>query len=203
MNSNKLDEGSITMSDINIKVTLDRIKRLIDVPYTEEEVKYYMYNHKPSKIQIQLLYSFYAKFFGSYSDLNLLNRHDYMTLLVILKKKLLLELGYEGQDAGEIYCASLPYILSGNLEDKLNTRVIRNTKFINKIEESYMYKNLINSKYKLLEEIAPESIIQILSSIINSRFTYVTYEFPEMLGQEIIYSEDKIADELLFFLNSI
>lgn len=203
MNSNKLDEGAITMSDINIRVTITRIKRLIDVPYTEDEVKYYMYNHRPSKIQTQLVYSFYAKYFGSYSDLNLLTRHDYMTLLVILKKKLLLELGYEGQANGEVYCASLPYILTGNLEDKLNTRVIRNTKFISKIEESYIYKNLIENKYKLLEEIAPESIISILSSIINSRFSYVVYEYPELYGQEILYSDDKIADELLFFLNSI
>ena len=203
MNSNKIDEGSVTMSDINIRMTIDRIKRLFDVPVTEEEIQYFMVNHKPTKIQTQLVYSFYAKYFGSYRDLYLLTRHDYMLLLLILKKKLLLELGFDGKEEGTTYYASLPYILTGNLEDKLNTRVIRNSKFLAKIEESYIYEDLDKNKYNLLKEIDSDALLSILSSIINSRFTYVSYEFPELLGQEILFSDDKIADELLFFLNSI
>ena len=66
-----------------------------------------------------------------------------------------------------------------------------------------MYNELITKKYALLESIKPESIKQLLSSIVNTRFTYVTWEFPELLGTEIVYPEDKISDELLFFLNSI
>ena len=203
MNSTKIDEGVISLADINIRLTIERIKRDIDVPISDEEIDYYITHHKPDKIQIQLVSAYYTKYFGSYRDLNLLTRRDYITLLLLLKKKLLIELGYETDENGEIHYASLPYILTGNLVDKVNTRIIRNNKFIAKIEESYMYNELITKKYALLESIKPESIKQLLSSIVNTRFTYVTWEYPELLGTEIVYPEDKISDELLFFLNSI
>jgi hypothetical protein len=66
-----------------------------------------------------------------------------------------------------------------------------------------MYQDLIRDKYYLLESIKPDAVLQLLSSIINTRFTYVTYEYQDLLGVEITYSEDKIADELLFFLNCL
>lgn len=203
MNASKIDEGSVIMSDLNIELTINRIKRQIDIPITDEEINYYMVNHHPSKIQIQLVYAYYTKYFGSYRDLNLLTRKQYITLLLLLKKKLLLDLGYEEDEDGELHYASLPYLLTGNLSDKVNTRIIRNNKFIAKIEESYMYQNLIENKYRLLGYLKPDAIISLLSSIINTRFTYVTYEYPELIGTEILYSEDKISDELLFFLSSI
>jgi hypothetical protein len=203
MNQNKLDEGSVIMSDLNIQFTIDRIRKRIDIPVTEDEIQYYMDNHHPSKVQIQLVYAYYTKYFGTYRDLNLLTRKQYITLLLLLKKKLLIDLGYETDEDGRIHYASLPYILTGNLSDKINTRIIRNNKFIAKIEESYMYQDLIRDKYYLLESIKPDAVLQLLSSIINTRFTYVTYEYQDLLGVEITYSEDKIADELLFFLNCL
>ena len=202
MNLTKLDEGIMTLADINIEKTVERIRKIIDIPITEEEIAYYQKNHSPSKIQRQLVYSYYTRYFGSYRDLNLLRSRDYIILLLLLKKKLLIELGYEDED-GTIHQAALPYILTGNLEDKLNTRIIRNNKFISKVEESYLYQNLVNTKYKLLQEIKPGYVLLQLSSLINSRFTYVTYENQDLLGEEIKYSENKISDELLFFLNSI
>jgi hypothetical protein len=121
--------------------------------------------------------------------------------MLLLKKKLLKELGFENND--EIYQAALPYILTGNLESKVNTRLIRNNRFISKIEESYLYQNLINNKYAYLQQIKPDYILSLVSSLINTKFSYVTYENTDLLGQEIEYSEDMISDELLFFLNSI
>lgn len=203
MNLAKLDEGAVVVSDINIEKTIARIKKLIDIEISDEEVAYYREHLVPSKIQIQLVYSYYTKYFGSYRDLNLLTRKDYINLVLLLKKKLLIELGYEKDDQGRVLQAALPYILTGNLEDKVNTRIIRNNKFISKIEESYLYQNLINTKYKLLQQIKPDYILSLLSTLINTRFTYVTYENPDLLGKEIEYSEDKISDELLFFLNSL
>lgn len=203
MNLTKLDEGITTMADINIELTIDRIREMNDIPISEEEIAYYMKHHAPSEVQRQLVYSYYTRYFGSYRDLNLLNNRDYTILLLILKKKLLIELGYETDLDGSVHHAALPYILSGNLEDKLNTRIIRNNKFISKIKDSYLYKNLVETKYYLLQEIKPDYILSILSTVINSRFTYVTYENKNLTGTDIIYSEDKIADELLFFLNGI
>lgn len=81
--------------------------------------------------------------------------------------------------------------------------MIRNNKFISKIETNYMYQQLVEKKYKHLQELKKDYILQVLSSIINTNFTYVVYEEPEMLGKPIVYNEDKISDELLFFLKCI
>lgn len=203
MNQNKIDEGSVILSEINIKCTIDMIKELIDVPITEEEIQYYMDNHHPDYIQVQLVYAYYTKFFGSYRDLNLLRFRDYIVLLLLLKKKLLIDLGYEEDIDGELHYAALPYIISGNVMDKVNTRIIRNNTFINELFNNSDYNELINSKYDLLTTINNESIISILSGIINTKFTYVTYEAQDLTGKEINYNVDKVSSELLFLLNSI
>lgn len=203
MNANKIDEGIVILSDLNIEQTMNRIRRMIDIPVSEDEIMYYIKNHKPVSIQIELVYAYYTKYFGVYRDLNLLTRKQYIELLLLLKKKLLLDLGYEKDSQGEIHYASLPYLLTGNVSDKINTKLIRNNAFISKIEKNYMYQSLINHKYRNLESIKPRIILQKLSSIINTRFTYVTYEYPELLGTEIVYPDDKIIDELLFFLYNI
>ena len=64
MNQNKIDEGSVILSDLNINLTIDRIRKIIDIPITEEELNYYMANHHPSKLQTQLVYAYYTKYFG-------------------------------------------------------------------------------------------------------------------------------------------
>ena len=203
MNQTKLDEGVIILADMNIKLTTKRIEEMLDFYVSPMELEYYTKNFKPSKTQIELVQAYLTKFFGSYRDLNLLPRQDYIHLLLLIKKKLLMDLGYMEQESGKIYLAVLPYLLTANLSDKVNTRVIRNSKFVSKIEESYMYQNLINKKYRLLECIKPGYIMGILSSMVNTRFTYCVYEYPELLGEEITYNENKILDELLFLLNQI
>lgn len=203
MNMSKIDEGSVIMADINLEETIRRLEEMIDVPITDEEIQYYRDHMYPSSLQIQLIYSYYAKYFGNYQDLNLAIRRDYIRLALMLKKKLLIESGYESNEKGEIHQVALPYILTGNLEDQVRTRVIRNNKFISKIQESYLYQNLVENKYRFLNEIKPDYILSLLSQFINTKFSYVVYEKPDLLGQEIKYSEDKISDEILFFLNSI
>lgn len=203
MNMSKIDEGSVIMADINLEETIRRLEEMIDVPITDEEIQYYRDHMYPSSLQIQLIYSYYAKYFGNYQDLNLAIRRDYIRLALMLKKKLLIESGYESNEKGEIHQVALPYILTGNLEDQVRTRVIRNNKFISKIQESYLYQNLVENKYRFLNEIKPDYILSLLSQFINTKFSYVVYEKQDLLGQEIKYSEDKISDEILFFLNSI
>ena len=204
MNMSKLDEGQIIMTDINLDVTIKQLEKKIDIPISDEEVMYYRENMYPDKIQIQLIYSYFAKEFGSYQDLNLAVRKDYIRLALMLKKKLLIENGYNnyGED-GKVYHAALPYILTGNVAEQVNTKIIRNNKFLSKIQESYLYQNLIENKYRAMNQINPDFIQKLLSQFINTKFTYVTYENPDLLGKPIEYSDDKISDELLFFLNSI
>ena len=120
-----------------------------------------------------------------------------------MKKRLLTDSGYRTDETGEVYPVALPYILTGNIESEVNTRTIRNQKYLAKIEESYLYKTIKEDKYRTLNEIDPDCIKNLLSQFINTKFTYCTYENPALTGTVIEYTEDRISDELLFFLNTI
>lgn len=228
MNLSKIDEGITIMSDINIPMTIKFLKRRFDIEIDDAEVDFYIKYHKPSDIQIQLVRSYFAKYFGSYRDLHLCTRRDYITLMLLLKKKLMIELGYdkdndeldmdgdelcdtvtEDENGNPIYNdnnmrpVALPYIISGNLSDHINTRVIRNIKFTEKVANSYTFKKLQEENHKYLNIIKPDYDMALISSLINTRFTYVEYDHPELLDQEITYNDNKIADEILFFLASV
>lgn len=236
MNLSKIDEGITIMSDINIPMTIDYLKRRFDITVTNDEIDFYIKHHKPDDIQIQLVRSFFAKYFGSYRDLHLCTRRDYITLMLILKKKLMAELGYDEDTVNELnehvdeslvnnsddistfedganditkssddYMRpiALPYIISGNLSDHINTRVIRNIKFTEKVESSYTFQKLQEENHKYLNFIKPNFDMALISSLINTKFTYVEYDHPELLDTEITYNDNKIADEILFFLTSI
>lgn len=203
MNIQKMDEGIIVLSDTNVSTSIRNISRMLNVDIDPLELAYYREHHKPHKLQIELVNSFYSKYMGGYRDLNLVSLEEYLKLLLLLKKRLLLESGYSNKDTEFVVSAKLPYILTGNVGEKINTRIIRNNKFVSKIEENYMYNDIINNKYKYLHQIKPNYILSLLSTIINTQFTYVCYEDKSILGKPIEYSEDKISDELLFFLRSL
>lgn len=200
MNIKKMDEGKALIATMNADETAEEIKTMIDIPVSQEEVDYMMDHWKPNELQIRLINSYFASYFGNYRDTNLLTRNNFYYLALLLKKKLLLEHGLEINDDGVVESAALPYILTGNLEGRMNSRIIRNNKYMNKLEEDIHYIELCNTEYSLLLEIHGDEIKSIISTFVNSRFTYVTPEEPELTGTEIGYSEDKIGDEAVLFL---
>ena len=195
MHLDKYDEGSVLLADLNIDMTIRRIREMVDIPISEEEIDYQMRHMDFSDIQTEYIRAFYARYFGNYSDLALIPKRDMVILTLIMKKILLIDLGYD-VDSQSIKYAALPYILSGNLEDRIVNRMVRNSKFIESLENSYKYQRLVNEDYKMLQEIDGKNdfIKSRLSTIINTKFSYVAYEAPELLGKEILYDESQIAD---------
>lgn len=193
MNSYKIDESLVILSNINIKNTIKKIKDSMNVDIPKEELAFYKKNYEINKFQVQLVNYYYAKHFGGYRDLNLLTRKQYLKLLVLLKRRL--------QFQGLIY---LPQILTGNVE-KLNKRTIQNAKFLMKIENSAIYQTLVNEKFSTLEELKKSKLIlNLLSTIINTSFTVVDYDNPDKLGEKLeIVNPDILSDEFLSFLNQL
>lgn len=198
MNLTKLDIGILNQAELNVEYTMNRIQKQQDVPLTDEEIQYYRDNHYPSDIQVHLVRSHYSRYFSSYREENLLNRKEYNILLLILKKRLLLENGYGSDDLGEnVY---LPYILTGNLEGKANIKPLKDAELNSQLEQDPIYDYLVNVKYKELEELKPGYIKGIISTFIGSKFTYVCYEEPKLTGQLIDAPAAQLASELLRFL---
>jgi hypothetical protein len=114
----------------------------------------------------------------------------------------MLQAGYDSEYEDGI--AILPYLLTANVVDeKMNTRVIRNNKFLDKVKCSASYQSLITNNYSNLNKIKEDEIMRILSTFINTSFTYVLYEKQDVTGQPIECTEDRVADELLLFLREI
>lgn len=203
MNMTKIDEGKIVFSEAVIEYEMKRLRANNSVlQVSEEEIDYYIANFHISPIQLQLIKSYWSKYFGSFRNMALINRRSMYFLIILLKKRLLLQAGYDSEYEDGV--AILPYLLTANVADeKINTRIIRNNKFLEKVKSSHSYKTLVENKYSNLNEIKEDEIIRILSVFINTSFTYVTCEKPELTGQKIEYSEDRIADELLLFLREI
>ena len=153
-------------------------------------------------MQSQLVLSYWAESFGAYRNTNNIGRRDYIYLLLVLKRRLMMSAGID--DSSEFNKSTvLPYILTGNIQDKINTRIIRNNKYVSKVELSYLYNMLKTVKYSNLFKIKPDYILSLLSQFNNTTFTYVTYEKPDLLGEPIEFNEDKLSDELMFFIYSI
>ena len=204
MHLDKYDEGSVLLADLNIDMTIRRIREMVDIPISDEEIDYQMRHMEFSDIQTEYIRAFYARHFGNYSDLALIPKRDMVILTLLMKKILLIDLGYDVESQSIKY-AALPYILSGNLEDRIVNRMVRNSKFIESLENSYKYQRLVGEDYKMLQEIDGKNdfIKSRLSTIINTKFSYVAHEAPELLGKEILYDESQIADELCSFLEYI
>lgn len=192
MNSAKIDESLTILSSVSIKNTIKQLKQKFGIEVTKEEVNYYMEHYKIHKFQVQLVYYFYAKYFGGFHDLNLLTKKQFIKLMILMKKRL------QYQDF--IY---LPYLISGNIE-KLVKRTIQNKKFITKLESSELYKSLHEDKFSVIDETSKNNTVKLmLSCLISSTFTCVDYDMPERLGEEIPINPDILSDEFLNFLNQI
>lgn len=202
MNLQKIDEGSVLLAEIGIKTTLERIYRDNDFDITDDEVEYYKKNLVLSPLQVNLIWNYWASEFGSFRDTSQIGRMDYIKLLLILKYRLMMSFGVSNKD-GFNDAIVLPYLITGNIQDKISTRLIRNSKFTGKVEESALYKKLNEKKYSALSQIRPDYIMSLLSTFNNTVFTYCVCENQDLFGQVIEYNEDKVSDEMLFLIDQI
>ena len=193
MNSIKIDENIVLLSKINIKKTVKILKKRMNIELPKKEIEYYMKNFKVNPISKKLVFYYYSKYFGGYRDLNMINLRLFIKLMLLMKK----ELELRG-------CIYLNQIISGNINGRLNTRTIHNSKFLEKIESSTTYKSIMHDKYPNLNNSSKSyTIIELLSSIINTQFTIVDYREPKQLGEPIVVNLDILSQEFLDFVDRI
>ena len=199
MNLKKRDEGITSLAEINAETTINKLMKDNDIHISDEEFNYYMEHLKISELQKDLVFQYYAEVFGGCRDEFLLPRRCIIKLIIILKKILIMEAGYD-QDKQVYNKTVLPYILSGNLDGEINSRMIRNSKFTSKINNNSSYDYMVNVKYAIVDQIKQNYILQQISTILNTRFTYVVYGNDELLGKEIEYDEDDLANKIIKFM---
>lgn len=193
MNTVKIDESLIVLSQINIKKTIKHIKKQMNIEITKEEKEFYKKYMLITPIGKSLIFYYYAKYFDGYRDLNSITLDQYIDLMILMKRALQLR--------GDIY---LPQIISASICGRINSRTIHNSKLLEKIQTSEMYRQLLSKKYRTLSKMEKSDIIiSTLSTLINTQFLYCDYDMDDMLGQEIEIDFDILCQEYMSFVAQV
>lgn len=193
MYTTKIDSFLSIFSRVNIKDTMGRIRKRVKVAISPNEVQFYLNYHDFNVISKELIFYFFAKYFGGFRDLNFIKREDYVLLMIMMKRMLEAEgLGYLSQ------------LASASIQGKSSARVIRNSKFLDKVMQSDIYQNLMEKKYPSLKCEKDSPVITLLSRIINTNWTVCDYDVTEHLGERLVIPDnDVLAAEFLKFVDSI
>ena len=197
---NKRDESKIIINQLSIQYQIENIQNDFKIKISADEFKYYKDRIHINKFQTNLLFLFFAKYMGSYSNLYNCNRDEYIFLVILLYKWFKIN-GYE--------CLA-DYIIA--LPDRLNEKrmTTKNSKLFEKITESRTYKELIRNKYSYISQniIQSKIIIKLVGNISVSKYNYlIPYDeydsTKEYESEEIICKVDDLADEILNFIKLI
>ncbi len=191
-----LDESNIMINEVNIAQTIEFIDRQFMKLVDDDELKFYEDNCKLNETTQFLLQSFYSPIFHDSFAVYSLSRYDTIKLLVYLKKYLQLR-----------GMSILPQICTSRIQNKIKDTMIKNAKFLEKVEASSVYQHIIKTKYKYINELSAKDniILRKMSALINSTFIFVDYD-DDING--IVYKDtninvDILVNEFLLFLSII
>ena len=183
------------INEANINKTIaDIYQRFEPIKISKDEFDFYYQNVKINQVSQMLLHAYFSEFFKDSYAINLVTRRQAIWLMLILKKFLQLK--------GMVI---LPQLCTASVRGKFKENVIKNRRFVEKLETSAAYESIIKSKYRYIDELNLKDppIRKKLSTIINSAFTYVDYD-PEINGHEEDDPDiDIIIDEFITFLSII
>lgn len=190
----KIDESQLILSDVSIKYMIELYELRFGIIH-EEEIGYYRNHLKlKSKFHSDLIFGAVAKDFMGYREVHNMDIRNYIKLVIITKRKL-----------NDYMYSVLPVILSSNIDGKVNTNIVRNAKFIKSIQESSIYRHLMDDTYSTLknDKHREDYMLDLIKVLLTSKFTYVEYESQDLLGTRIKFDTSIVVDELLTFIDTI
>jgi hypothetical protein len=190
----RIDESNAMINDVNAKKVIHTIEEKFNIEIPDDEFKFYYNNIKINTITQLFLHAFYSRYFkNSYAIYNL-NKIETIRLLIYMKKYFQLR----GMNL-------IAQVITARVKGRFKDNSIKNSKFIEKLQTSSVYTNIIKTKFRYIQELNPKEdlIIKKLSTIINSSFEFTDYN--ECINS-IVYDDvnvDIIIDEFLLFLSII
>lgn len=197
MNAAKIDETIIVISSLNIKRVIDNIQREMQIEITEDEIQFYTKYYKINKNQVEIVNYFYAKMFNGFLDLSLLTKRQYLTLVILLKRRfLIMNMKYIAQ------------LITGNAVGRIISRPISNQKILESLNNTPMYTEICENKFNLVKKLNNSDseyskILSLMSSLISTKYTLLDYSSPELMDKEIIIDHTVLREEFLNLLNII
>lgn len=193
MSISRADISIVCISKVNKENVINRLEKKMKINISDEELKYYSRYYKPTDFQLELFKSYFAKHFNGFSELESLSSEQRIKLAVILK--------YQMQAQGYKY---MQHLIVGSMLDKSTTKTMRSMKFVEKVENSALYKRLVEKKFKKLLKLKGDRVIlDKLSLLLKTRFTFIDFNNKDYFGKNVELDEDKVCDEYLMFLSNV
>ncbi len=195
MQAYKIDESNVLISDVNIQNVIEEIKQNYHaIEFKDHELEFYNEHVVLNSITEFLMHSFYSKMFHDTYAIYSLNRETTILLLLYMKKIFQLS-----------NMPLLSQITTATITSKYKENIIKNTKFIEGITQSPIYKSIISEKFKYIAEIdsKDDPILKMLSAIINCTFEFIDFN-PNINGFVLTsVDNDDITNEFLEFLSIV
>ena len=187
------DLSNVVISTVNKETVLTNLQQMLKVEISDEEIKYYKKNYSPTDFQLELIKLYFAKYFNGFSEMEALSSEQFARLVILMK--------YKMQSQGYKY---LQHMIVGKMMDRNTNKAMRSLKFVDKIEQSDRYKRLVEKKYaKLLKLKGPRVILDVLSTLLKTKFEFIDYHNQDLQGKVIAIDEDLVSDEFLMFMGNI
>lgn len=193
INTARINEAEIIINKVNIKMTINYLLKKYDIKISKDEIKYYIKDFSLNRLQKNMMFLFFSKYFGSAISLYNCNVKQYVTLLIMMKK--ILE---------KNNFSYLQKILTGKIE-VVNEKKSLNKKNLLKIIESDKYRVIIENKFpNTIFNIMDSNIItKLVATILNNKFTSHDFDETSKDGEEIKVNSDVVSEEVLRFIEMV
>ena len=191
--TSKTNEGLYLYSKVAAEDTLKKIE-LMYGPFSDEEIDFYMKRLENesgnviNEFQKTLVFNLFYKYFGDVISINNINKVGYIKLIIAASRLL---------KANNMII--IPYIISSKIVR------LQHKKNINKKEqiklESTPYFQAIRNKYK--NEKIEQYIIELMATIVASKFQIIDFEDRELNGQIREFNSDILYEELAMYVSLI
>lgn len=188
--TSKTNEGLFLLTKHSTEDTMQKIELLFG-PFSDDEVNFYIKRLENengniiNEFQKTLVFNLFYKYFGDPVCINNINKIGYAKLVIAASRLL---------KANNMII--MPYIVS--------SKVIRyqHKKSINKKEqlklEATPYFQAIKEKYR--SEKIEQYLVELMASIVASKFQIIDYEDPTLDGQIREFTSDMIYDEIAMYV---
>ena len=141
------------------------------------------------------VHDFYSHIFSDTNANLQITEYDTIYLTILLKKYLQLK--------GLVL---LPQLCTAKIKGRFKENLIKNAKFTETVVTSNKHVELVNDKYKYVDELFPDEMLNLkmLSTFINSEFEFVDFEDEDIHGYVCTDIDiNRLSDEYDTFLTII
>lgn len=192
----KLNEEYVIVCSMDMRNLVDSLYKKYEHEISLEEIEYYRRNMKPSRLQQLMIEIYFFNHTSSAQEFALLRNLDWFKLLLIMRKDIMKRFNVTKDS---LLDSSLALILTANItENPVGEKVyLKDTKYL---KDNELYNALVNKYYRTIVDMNDDIVKKFLITFINSKYDFVLYEYPELLGKEISLNKQELIDQLLNFL---